>query len=218
MRKLLFLIVPISFLLILSSCISPPPEPDKSVIINKTADLTIKLVPISQEELIKRHGSNKDYYQNPFYKYPSQLPPRRIVVFNAQFSTEQSCILFSLKKIKLKIDDNSGKATSIDYLLRLWDGYKDDLGWGRLEATCRKYMLPTEFKVTPDKPVSGYLVFANNYPKEGGEGLLTLEVSTDSGDAGTIEIPINFTEDGVKAQPKEKNTGIFAEQNSEDNN
>ena len=217
MKKLSGILILLILLIVLSACLTPPPQATDTVITKQAADLTITLKPITKEELIKKHGSNQYYYQNPFYKYPSQLPPRRIIVFNTEFKSTESNILFSLKKIKLVIDNMGGKATTSDYLIRLWESYEDDRGWGQLENACRKYVLPTEFKVTPDKPVSGYLVFANNYPKEGGKGLLTLEVSTDTGDTGTIEIPITFTEEGINTETKEKNTGIFAEQNTEDN-
>jgi len=46
-------------------------------------------------------------------------------------------------------------------MLRLWEGYKgDDLSWEMLKTSCRKFMLPAKFKVTPNNPVLGYLVFA----------------------------------------------------------
>jgi len=193
----------------LSSCVSPPAKLTQDVIQTKTADLTITLAPISEETLLERHGSNKYYPRNPFIDFPGQVPPKRFAVFEAKFETSESTVLFSLNDITLRIGEKGGRATSVEYLRNLWLGYKDDRGWGRILEATQNTMLPREFTVTPGHPVEAYLVFANNYPKEGGDGLMVIEVVTPGGDKGTIEIPMSFSTSGLDLET-EDNTGIFA--------
>ncbi len=212
MRRLLIIFVLLAAVF-LSSCISRPPELTQMEIITKAADLSISLVPLSRETLIERHGTNKYYARNPFVDFPGQIPPRRIIMFEATFETTESTVFFTLKDISLRIGEKGGKATSVEYLRNLWYGYKDDRGWSRIMEATRNNMLPREFTVSPEEPASAYLVFANNYPKEGGDALMVLVVSTPGGDRGTIEIPMAFNISGMEPV-KDDNTGIFAEEDS----
>ncbi len=214
MKRLYFTLSLLS-IIFLSSCISPPPKLTQPEIQVKTADLTITLVPISEETLIERHGSNKYYPRNPFVDFPGQVPPKRFIIFEARFETTESTVLFALNAITPRVGEKGGKATSVEYLRNLWVGYTidDQRGWGRILETTRNTMLPREFAVTPEEPAAAYLVFANNYSKEGGKGMMVIGVSTPEGDKGTIEIPMNFNTSGVESDTGD-NTGIFAEDNS----
>jgi hypothetical protein len=103
----------------------------------------------------------------------------------------------------------TGTAKSLQYLRSIW-GHYDNADMSRIERTLKKTILDREFTVSPDQPVSGYLVFGENYQEEGGEGMLSLDVATPSGDEGTIEIPIRFSADGT-VEGSGENTGIFSE-------
>ncbi len=196
----------------LSGCLTRPPQVQLPVITEKTADLTITLKPLSYDELKERHGSNRRDKLNPFIDYPGQVPQRRIIVFDAEFSTEESTILFNIRDIKLAIGDETGKAASIEYLIRLWDVYNNKTAFSKtIPDKARRYMLPREFTVKPGENIAGYLVFAEPFPKIGGEGLLTIPVTTDSGDTGTIEIKIDF-DSNEGTEEETENTGIFAEE------
>ena len=202
---------------IVSGCYTRPPEINVPEIVTKAADLTITLKPLDYETLKERHGSNKEFYTNPFIDFPGQIPQRRIVVFETTFSTEVSTIDVFIREIQLNIGGQTGKATSAEYLNNLWMGYVDNTPYeAKLPAKSMKYMLPRKFTIKPGEPITGYLVFAERYPKEGGEGLLTIPVTAENGDRGTIEVEMYFSENGLDTEIPEDNTGIFAEENTEE--
>lgn len=214
MKKLRLPLVLSSMLLILmllSGCVTKAPVADSRPIIHQTADLTITLRPLSYDVLKERHGSNHPDKINPFIDYPGQIPQRRIVVFEATFETEVSTIIVDLKQVKLTMGGSGGNAASQDYLIRLWENYiRNSAFQNTIPYKSRKFVLPGDFTITPGAPVQGYLVFAEPYPKEGGEGLISMTVSTDSGDTGELEIPLAFTEHGISDDTEDLNTGIFA--------
>ena len=185
-------------------------------IVKKAADLTITLKPLSYDTLKDRHGSNLEDYKNPFIDFPGQIPQRRIVVFETTFTTEVSTIDVFIREIQLNIGGKFGKigkAASAEYLSNLWLGYVDDTPYeAKLPRKAHDYMLPRKFTIKPGEPVSGYLVFAERYPKEGGEGFLSIPVTADNGDRGTIEIEMFFSEHGLDTEKPESNTGMFSEE------
>jgi hypothetical protein len=179
-------------------------------LVHKTADLTLSLRYLTQEELISLYGRNDAFnYQNPYYGYPAVITKKNLIVFDFQATTLESTVQFELNKIFLEIDKVTGTAKSLQYLRSIW-GHYDNADMSRIERTLKKTILDREFTVSPDQPVSGYLVFGENYQEEGGEGMLSLDVATPSGDEGTIEIPIRFSADGT-VEGSGENTGIFSE-------
>ena len=197
-----------------TGCLTKPPEANLPLITQKAADLTITLRPLSYDTLKERHGSNRRDKLNPFIDYPGQVPQRRIVVFEAEFSTEVSTILVNIRDIKLAIDDKTGKAASVEYLTQLWNVYIQKTAYSNtIPSKARRTMLPREFTIIPGEPVSGYLVFAEPYPKTGGKGLLSIPMATPGGDRGTIEIEIDFEGPDTKTEPEES-TGIFSDEAS----
>lgn len=212
----ILLITVLLSLTLFTGCLTKAPIVDLPEIVKKAADLTITLKPMDYETLKKLHGSNREFYTNPFIDFPGQVPQRRIIVFETTFSTEVSTIDVFIRDIQLSIGGQSGKAASAEYLNNLWLGYVENTPYeAKLPAKSTKYMLPRNFTIKPGEPVSGYLVFAERYPKEGGEGLLTIPVTADNGDRGTIEIDMFFTESGLNTEKQEANTGIFSEEDSE---
>ena len=213
-RSLLFLILLPFVSFVFTSCLTKPPVADMPLITQKAADLTIKLQPLDYDTLKELYGSNRRDKLNPFIDYPGQIPQRRIVVFDAEFSTEVSTILVTLRDITLAIDGQMGKAASVEYLVQLWDLYIKNTAFSNtIPGKARKTMLPREFTVIPGEPVNGYLVFAEPYPKTGGDGLLRIPVATETGDKGTIEIEISFQDPEADSEVNE-NSGIFNDSDS----
>ena len=205
------------FSLLLSGCLTRAPMMNQPEIVKKAADLTITLKPLSYETLKERHGSNHEFYTNPFIDFPGQIPQRRIVVFDTTFTTEVNNISVFIREVQLTIGGESGKAASAEYLRNLWLGYVEQTPYeDQLPRKAKNYMLPREFTIKPGEPVSGYMVFAYPYPKEGGAGLLSIPVTAENGDRGTIEVEMYFSENGLDTEMPEENTGIFAEEDSEE--
>lgn len=201
----------LAILLFLSSCISTPPVPTESSFTLESADLTIRLLPLSREELKRRHGSNTDRTRNPFIDYPAQLLKKRIVVFETEISTEESEVLFQLDEFHLEIGGVKDEAASLELLMNYWKGYTSQEEAVLMRSLMRKTMLDREFSVSPDRPVKGYLVFAHSFPKEGGQAIISFNVSTPAGDEGVLEQAMEFTKTGGKKEKTGK-TGIFSEE------
>ncbi|MCK5735347.1 MAG: hypothetical protein KAH21_02670 [Spirochaetaceae bacterium] len=213
------LITALLSLFFLAGCITKAPIVALPEIVKKSADLTITLKPLSYDFLKERHGSNLRDYTNPFIDFPGQIPQRRIVVFETTFATEVSTIDVFIREILLNIGGQigqTGKAVSAEYLSNLWLGYIEDTPFeAKLPRKAHDNMLPRKFTIKPGEPVSGYLVFAERYPKEGGEGFLSIPVTADNGDRGTIEIEMFFSENGLDTERPEANTGMFNEEAAE---
>ncbi len=211
MEKSAILFIIICHLLIVG-CNTAPPRPVLSEpIIYEIADLKIILRYIDEETLVSRHGRNDSrLYLNPYYGYPSLITKIRLLVFELSAETTESEVEFSLNDISLEIDDVRGKAKSRAYLRNTWS----IVSFTRttlMDLLMKKTLLSDEFTVTPDTPISGYLVFGENYPELGGDGLLKFKLSTPSGDGGQLEIPLYFSDDGTPKKDSVGNTGIFSE-------
>lgn len=200
----------LTILLLLTSCISKPPLPAKVSFILESGDLTIRLVSLGPDELKKRHGSNSDRIRNPFVDYPAQFLKKRIVVFEAEISTLESEVLFQLDEILLEIGRVRDSATSPELLMNYWKGYASQEEEVLMQALMRKTMMSREFIVSPDKPVKGYLVFAHSFPREGGDAVISFNVSTPAGDEGVLEQAMEFTEAGIREEGSDEK-GIFSE-------
>lgn len=212
LKRLIFVSAAI---LILASCMTKSPVAAQTTLTAKIADIQIELTSLDRDTLIELHGSNTYWTQNPFVDFPGIFPRKNIIVFETLITTQESTIEMEVRDAQLKIEDKMGRATTVLYLRNLWKAYKDDRGWSKIEQTTRDYMFPNEFAVDPENPARGYLVFPYNYPKEGGRGLLTIELSTPDGDKGQVELPIHFTENGAEAYVEGgENTGIFADTDS----
>jgi len=183
-----------AILLLLASCISRPPVPTGISFTLKSADLTIQLVPLGREELRERHGVNTNRVRNPFIDYPAQFLKKRIVVFETEISTDESEVLFQLDEIHLAIGGVRDAAASPRLLMNYWKGYASQEEAVLMQSLMRKMMLGREFSVSPDMPAKGYLVFAHSFPKEGGEAMISFNVSTPAGDEGVLEQAMEFTE------------------------
>ncbi|OQX28598.1 MAG: hypothetical protein B0D92_08085 [Spirochaeta sp. LUC14_002_19_P3] len=208
MQKYAF-IAGILFISVLSACKTSPPKPVMSEpIVYQVADLTVTLSYLGEEELKSLYGRNDvREYVNPYYKYPGMITKQRLLVFNFEASTQENQIEFKLNDISLRIRNKGGDAKSQSYLNNIWSHYEQaDLL--NMEKIMRKTILPREFTVTPEKAVSGYLVFGENYPEDGGEGLITMFVSTPEGEEGKIEIPLQFSADGTVGE--KQGEGIFS--------
>jgi hypothetical protein len=211
-RAGVFIVLVTAFtLFLLWGCNSLSPVANAPVIVHNVADLTITLLPLSRDTLVKRHMDNKKRYMNPYIDYPGQIPRRRIIVFETRFQTTESTLLVNVFEQNLTIGTESGRAQTALYMMRLWETYLDDVAKNKVERTLKDTVFPEDFTVEPGEPITGYLVFAAPYPKGGGEGMLTLKVSTSSGDRGTFEIPVNFAgTEGTESETGE-NTGVFGE-------
>ncbi len=202
----------LGLLSLLIGCITAPPLPVLSEpIVHQVADLTISLRYIDEETLIARHGKNDArIYTNPYYGYPAILTKKRLLVFEFNASTIESEVLFKLNEITLRIGSVSADSKSRPYLMKIWNHYRlaDTTS---MDLKMQKTILKREFAVKPNEPVSGYLVFGSNYPEEGGDGLISMYVSTPDGDKGTIEIPLSFNADG-KPGDSSKGSGIFSDE------
>ena len=210
------LLLPAVFLilLVLAGCNSLSPVAELPEIVYQAADLTITLQPLDRDTLIDRHMSNRRRNQNPYLDYPGQIPKRRIVVFETTFETTESTVDFNLFEQNLRIESGTGRAQTALFMMQLWQGYTEPIGENLMRQTLNSTVLPKDFSVVPGKPVTGYLVFAAGYPKEGGRGMLTLSATTPDGDRGTFEIPVNFFgTDGAPSAVGE-NTGLFADTDS----
>lgn len=196
---------------ILAGCSTAPPQPILAKpLVHHTADLTISLRFLNEETLVQRHGRNDSrLYTNPYYGYPGLITKKKLIVFEFQATSIESSVAFALEDMELLIGRVVGNAKSRPYLSRIW-GHNSRAAVDGMDHTMKKTILPRDFEVTPDNPVSGYLVFGENYPEEGGDALITMYVSTQSGDEGTIEIPLEFSADGLVKKSRE-NTGIFDE-------
>jgi len=184
----------LAVLLLLASCISKPPVPTGVSFTLKSADLTIRLAPLNREELRGLYGANTDSFRNPFIDYPAQLLKKRIVVFETEISTDESEVLFQLDEIHLTIEGVRDAATSPKLLMNYWKGYASQEEAVLMQSLMRRTMLDREFSVSPDRPAKGYLVFAHSFPKEGGEAMISFNVSTPGGDQGVLEQAMEFTE------------------------
>lgn len=200
----------LAILLLLTSCISSPPISTEKLFELESADLTIQLVPLGRKELRIRHGLNTDSTRNPFIDYPAQFLKKRIVVFETEIKTDESEVLFQLNEIHLEIGGVRDSATSIELLMNYWQGYASQDERVFMQSLMRRTMLSRKFSVSPDKPARGYLVFAHSFPKEGGDAMISFEVSTPAGDRGLLEQAMEFTETGVREEKADR-TGIFAE-------
>jgi len=200
----------LSMLLLLASCVSKPLVSTGPSFVLESADLTIRLVPLSREELKVHYGTNTDSIRNPFIDFPAQFLKKRIVVFQTEISTVESEVLFQLDKIHLEIGGTKNSAASLELLMNYWRGYASQEEAVLMQSLMRKTMLDRKFNVTPDKPAKGYLVFAHSFPKEGGEAVISFNVSTPAGDHGLLEQEMEFTETGTEAKNTDR-TGIFDE-------
>ena len=198
-------------ILLLTSCMTKSPvATEQKTVTAQIADIGVELTYLTRDTLIDRHGSNRYYNQNPFVDYPGLFPRKNVVVFETRITTQESTIEMNIREIELKIGEKSGKATTVLYLRNLWKAYKDDQGWPKIERATRQFMFPDDITIDPDNPALGYMVFPYSYPREGGAGLLTMTFSTPEGDKGTLEIPMQFSEDGADPYAESENTGIFA--------
>jgi len=201
----------LAILLLLASCISRPPLSTEASFTLESADLTIRLVSLGPGELRGRHGSNTDRIRNPFIDYPAQFLKKRIVVFETEISTLESEVLFRLDEIRLEIGGVRDAAASPELLTNYWKGYASQEEGVLMQALMRKTMLSREFSVSPGRPAKGYLVFAHSFPKEGGDAVISFNVSTPDGEEGLLEQAMEFTETGILDEEKPDREGIFSE-------
>ena len=202
-------------LVLLSSCNSLSPVAELPVIVHQAADLTITLKPLDRDTLTDRHMSNRRRWQNPYIDFPGQIPRRRVIVFEADFETVESTVNFNLFEQNLSIESASGRAQTSLFMFRIWEVYLDDVGRNIMRQTLNATVLPKDFTVSPGNPVSGYLVFADSYPVEGGRGMLTMSATTPGGDRGTFEISVDFLGPDGAVSTVGDNTGVFAEEGEE---
>lgn len=204
-------IILLASILLLSACNTAPPKPVMTEpIVHEVADIRLNLRYLDEDELIFLHDSNDVAgYKNPYYKYPTLITKKRLVVFEFTGSSTETTVLFKLKDINLSIDRIAGPAKSRPYLENIW-GHIDKVNLPAMTRTMKQTLLDREFTIEPGKPVTGYLVFGENYPQGGGDGIITMYVSTSTGDDGTIEIPLKFSSDGT-LQTSEKEPSIFSD-------
>lgn len=208
----------ITIVLLLSACTSQPITMSTNQVSKVVADITVTLNYIGEKELIKLHKKEGNVFAN----YPGRFPPKKSVVFQLDISTEESVLHLNTDELFLKIGEISDSAITQDQLLRAWSTYiSKPIEEGKAKKMVRMRMLDDEIMVSPDNPVSGWIVFLENYPDDG-EAIMTLNMSTENGDSGAIEIPLDFTIDATtdrtpfakKEEPEEtekENSGIFAE-------
>ena len=177
------------------------------------ADVTIQITPLNYDELKELHGSNRRQKLNPFIDYPGQIPQRRIVVFKTEFLAKESTIQVNIKDTSLKIGEKQGRGITPEYMHQLWKVYIANSPYVNIIPNkAKKYMLPRDFVFSPESPQTGYLVFAEPYPKEGGKSILTIPVSTPEGDQGVFEFELYFNQDGISSDsPSTGDTGKFLE-------
>ena len=196
----------------LVACNTAPPIPVMSEpIIHEVSDVKMEFRYLSEDVLKSRHGSNGvSGYINPYYNYPTLITKKRLIVFELTGTSTESTVMFKLKDIDLQIGRITGNAKSRPYLEKIW-GAVDNVKLSSITKTIKKTLLPQEFTIEPDNPVKGYLVFGENYPQEGGDGMITFYVSTPGGDEGTMEIPLKFSSDGNLGTSTNDGPSIFSD-------
>ncbi len=196
---------------ILTGCASAAPEAKLSApIVLEAGDLSISLEYLNRSTLRERHGRNNATNKiNPFMDFPALLTPKRFVVFEMTASTTESTVLFDLDDLFLSIGGTNGDAKKAGYLGTIWEAYDVDID--AMKKTLKDTVLPDKFEVTPERPVSGYLVFAEGYPPEGGTGELNLTLSTAAGDSGSLSRTIVFGSKNEDVVQEVENTGIFGD-------
>ncbi len=207
-----FLMLPVLAALLVSGCKTPPaPRPENTeTLVLQAADLKVSLNYISKTELEKLYGKNDILGQkNPYVDFPGRISKKRFVVFQMTAETAESTVNFTLDDIVLTIHSKTGKALSRPYLRNIWGGFTDEYSLDTMDRIMKKTILPRKFTVSPEKPVSGYLVFGDNFPEEGGQARMEFQVSTPQGDTGTLELPLTFGPGGGVSDKKE-NSGIFS--------
>jgi len=200
-------------ILILASlgCQSKPhPTVASQSYVKQYGDITIKVHYMSYDELVAEHGSRG----NPFIDYPSILTQKDLLTFRLEITTGETSLEIVQKDINFTLGEVSADPVSEHILITLWDPYSES-GSDRTRkfSTIRRYVSKGTLKATPEEPLDTYLVFAKKFPQTG-KALLSLPISTDSGDYGIIDIDFLFTGESDLELDEEgnvKNTGIFSE-------
>lgn len=204
MKKITYMI----FLLLLFTfwgCTSKPTMTTLKPLTKKVADITFSLKYLSEKELLSLHRREG----NVFADYPGRIPPKKTIVFALDISTEETIVNFNINDIHLSIGEQTGASKTQYQILRAWQSYlKEPTAERKAKKMVKQRMFIDEITVTPETPASGWIVFLENYP-DSGSAVLSIEMSTDNGDAGTIEIPMDFSIDETQLSFIE-NTGIFS--------
>ena len=137
-------------------------------IIHEVADIRLNLRYLDEEELIFLHDSNDVAgYKNPYYKYPTLITKKRLVVFEFTGSSTETTVLFKLKDINLSIDRIAGPAKSRPYLENIW-GHIDKVNLPAMTRTMKQTLLDREFTIEPGKPLPAIWSLAKTIPREAG--------------------------------------------------
>jgi len=209
----LTLFIPILFL----ACTSKPITTSLEPITKEVADIKISLSYIPEIELIKMYKKDGNIFAN----YPGRVQPKKSIVFQLDISTEESVINFNINDLTLTIGAAFGNSRTQYQLLRAWGPYNNTLlEENKAKKLARTRMFNDEVTVTPDQPVSAWIVFLENFPNQG-KGSLSLYLSTEDGDSGSIEIPLEFSADSDSTKlfnkTKKENPSIFDEEEVKEN-
>jgi hypothetical protein len=214
------------FLVSILSCRTSPYETAEVTAVKQLADVTLTLTYLSEEDLIQLEGKpfrptdtamERTGY-NPYILPSKGIFQRELLVFRLHAVSEETVLRFTLTDICLTMGGVVDSAKNINRLMVHWDGFLDDSEDTFMRESAMRTLLPYDCIVAPGEPLEGYLVFFKNFPKTGGDAVISIPAETDSGDSGVIEIEFEFYDpkysgnDGIFVGDEEGgDSGIFDE-------
>lgn len=187
-----------TLLLSATSCISNAAESDNPESIVQVGDVTFKATQMSPAELEKRHGKEN----NPYIGRPKGFT-FDTVIFELEISSTETTLFFDLTSCQLKIEGNSESADNRMRYMADWENYtlnaqEYQMGdYYAMKHIVNLTMLSNHVKVTPDKPVKGYIAFTGMFPRGLGETTMKIPARTLNGDEGDIKIPFVLKEQSM---------------------
>ena len=187
MKKFLGIIGLISLLL---GCASLPERyAEEATKTLESQEGQIRVVFLSEEELLKRFGRT----ENPYVNYPGKFPPRNFVVFEAILESGGEELFVKIPEITLALGEAEGEAFTERRLKSVWNFYyKDDKRANLLLQDKVDEGIPhiSEISVMPGEVATFLLVFLEEYPVDG-NGVLRMPLVI-GGETGTIEFEYDF--------------------------
>lgn len=186
------------FTITTTSCISNAAESDDPISIVQVGDVTFKATQLSPSMLKKRHGK----INNPYIGRPKGFA-FDTVIFELEISSTETTLFFDLTKCQLNVEGNTESADNSMRFMADWEAYTLYAGDNQLgdfyamRQTVEKTMLPNKVKVTPEKPVKGYIAFTGMFPRGLGETTMKIPAYTLNGDEGNVKISFFLKEQSI---------------------
>lgn len=193
MKKMQLALVASIILLSLSSCISQPQEfafdPPKSHEL-ETDDVSITLSLIPEDKLIEQLGKNG----NVFMQYPALLMKKSQFVYQIDIESKNKELILNPRNIILTVGKASSQSKYRQQLIDSWSKYlKNEEQMERAIQLTKRYMLDNKTKLTPAAPVSGLIVFLQDYPDlDGNDVSIRLGLEQEDGSLIEITVPLSY--------------------------